>query len=159
MPANWRVPVLPSIRPWLLPASIVLWSLVAVPFAIYMAVASGRTWVLLAIAGAPAAMLLRRRPYLAGAALIVGATILRLSWIGAASSDSIDVSQLAAGRAFAGQDPYDGFVYNAVGAVYPYGPLGLVSNLGGIPLELIATIATSALLVWARAWMTLALFN
>ena len=79
---------------------IVLWSLVAVPFAIYMAVASGRTWVLLAIAGAPVAMLLRRRPYLAGAALIVAATILRLSWIGAASSDSIDVSQLAAGRAF-----------------------------------------------------------
>src|SRR5437867_4126730 len=121
-PPKWRVPVLPSIRPWLLPASIVLWSLVAVPFAVYMAVASGRTWVLLAIAGAPAAILLRRRPYFAGAALIVAATILRLSWIGASASDSIAVSQLAASRAFAGQDPYSGFVYNAFGAVYPYGP-------------------------------------
>jgi hypothetical protein len=158
LPATWRVLVLPSIRPWLLPASIVLWSLAAVPFAVYMAVASGRTWVLLAIAGAPAAMLLRRRPHLAGTALIVAATILRLSWIGASSSDPIEISQLAAGRAFAGQNPYDGFVY-AFGQPYPYGPLGLLSNLGGIPLELIATIATSALLVWARAWMTLALFN
>ncbi len=154
----FRLPTLPSIRPWLLPAAIVLWSIIAIPFAIFMALASGRTWVLLACAGGPLAMLLRHRPYLAGAAIIVAATILRLSWLGAAWSDPIDLSHLAAARAFNGHDPFGGFVY-ATGTAYSYGPLGLLTYQAGIPGELLATIGTSALLVWARSWMALALFN
>ena len=151
------LPALPSIRPWLLEAGIVLWAVVTTPFAVFMATEGMRPWALAAIAAGPAAMLLRKRPYLAATLLIAGATVLRASFIGYSSSDPIALSQLAAERAFSGLNPYG--VDYATGSPYAYGPLALVTNQAGILGEFAATVGTSFLLVWARAWMTLAFFN
>lgn len=147
-----------SIRPVLLEGAIVLWSLITAPFAVFMALNTERDWALIALAGGPLAFALRRRPYLAAATLVVGATVLRLSFIGLSSSDPIPVSLMAAERAFAGGNPY-GASYGATELFYPYGPLGLLTYQAGIPGELLATVATSAILAWGGAWITLALFN
>ncbi len=147
---------IPSIRPWLLEGGIVLWALLTTPLAIFMALESGRTWVLLALLGGPLAFVLRRTPMAAAAALVAGSMVIRLAWVGLAGSDPIVVSQMAAERAFSGLDPY---AVTYLGGSYPYGPLGLLTYQAGIPGEVIGTVLTSALLAYGRAWMTLAFFN
>ena len=147
-----------SVRPLLLDGAIVLWTLITTPFALYMASNTDRDWVLAALAGGPAAFLLRRRPYLAAAAIVAGGMVLRLSFVGLSSSDPIALTQLAADRAFDGANPY-GVQLGPDDLMYSYGPLGLITYQAGIPGEVIATVATSAILAWGGAWITLALFN
>ena len=77
--------------------------------------------------------------------------------VGLSASDPIEVSQLAADRAFNGENPY-GVTYGDDNP-YVYGPLGLIAYQAGIPGEVLATVATSAVLAWSGAWITLALFN
>lgn len=122
-----------------------------------MAVNTDRGWVLMAIAAGPVAWLCRRTPYLAAAVLVAGAMVLRLSFVGLTSSDPIAVSQMAAARAFIGENPY-GVTYGDNNP-YVYGPLGLLTYQAGILGEVLATVATSAILAWSGAWITLALFN
>ena len=145
-------------RPLLLEGAIVLWSLITTPFALYMAANTDRDWVLVALTGGPVAFMLRRRPYLAAAAIVAGGMVLRLSFLGLSSSDPIAVSLLAGARAFGGGNPF-GVAYEPGDLYYAYGPLGLITYQAGIPGEVIATVATSAILAWGGAWITLALFN
>ena len=147
-----------SVRPLLLDGAIVLWTLITTPFVLYMASNTDRDWVVAALAGGPVAFVLRRRPYLAAAAIVAGGMILRLSFAGLSSSDPMMVSQLAGDRAFGGANPY-GVAYDPGDIYYAYGPLGLITYQAGIPGEVIATVATSAILAWGGAWITLALFN
>ena len=142
----------------MLNGAIILWTLITTPFALYMASNTDRDWVLAALAGGPVAFALRRRPYLAAAAIVAGGMVLRLSFIGLSSGDPMVVSQLAGERAFGGANPY-GIAYDPGDIYYAYGPLGLITYQAGIPGEVIATVATSAILAWGGAWMTLALFN
>ena len=123
-----------------------------------MASNTDRDWVLAALAGGPVAFALRRRPYLAAAAIVVGGMVLRLSFIGFSSGDPMVVSQLAAARALDGGNPY-GVAYQPGDIYYAYGPLGLITYQAGIPGEVLATVGTSAVLAWGGAWITLALFN
>ena len=153
-----KIRELPSLRPHLLDGAIILWALVSAPFAVYMAVEAGRGWALTALLAGPVAATLRRHPAAAATALVVGASILRLSFVGFSGSDPIAVSQWAAERALSGLDPYAGHVYPS-GTVYPYGPLGLLTYQAGVPGEFIGITATSVLLIWARAWLTLAFMN
>ena len=139
-----------------LEGAIVLWTILTVPLAVFMALNTDRAWVLVACIGGPVAFLVRRRPAASGAVLIAATVVLRLSFLGLTHSDPIEVSNLAAQRALSGQNPY-GVTY--AGGPYPYGPLGLLSYLAGIPGEVIGAVATSVILVWARAWLTLAIFN
>ena len=147
----------PSLRPRLLEGSIILWAIITMPLAVFMAVNTDRGWVLMAIAAGPVAWLCRRRPYVVAAVLVAGAMVLRLSFVGLTSSDPIAVSQLAAVRAVSGENPY-GVTYGDNNP-YVYGPLGLLTYQAGIPGEVLATVATSAVLAWSGAWITLALFN
>lgn len=149
--------LLRGVRRRLLVGSTILWTLITAPLAVFMVLSTGRWWVLAALVAGPLAMVLRRRPYLAAAVLIGGATVLRLAFLGLTASDPIAVSQAAGRAALAGQNPYA--LHYADGLSYPYGPLGLITYQAGIPGELLATIGTSVLLAWGGAWMTLALFN
>lgn len=92
---------------------------------------------------------------------MAGATAIRIAFVGWTFSDPLEVSLQASDRALAGFDPYGGFVYEQgrTAAVYPYGPLGLVTYRLGIPAEMLAVLGTSAVLIWQRAWLTLAFFN
>lgn len=168
VPSTRRLPAtvlrfshMPSIRQHLPMAAAILWSVVVAPIAVHVATAGGRWWALLALVAGPAAYVLRRRPVLAGATLVAGATILRVAFLGWSFSDPIETAYHASLRAFAGLDPYGGYIYTdgRAGAAYPYGPLGLVTYRLGIPGEMVAVIGTSAVLIWARAWLTLAFFN
>jgi hypothetical protein len=143
-------------RDLFLDGAIILWTLLTVPLALFMAVSTDRSWVLIACLGGPIAFLVRRQPEASGTVLIAATLVLRLSFLGLIDSDPIEVSNLAAQRALAGENPY-GVAYS--GGPYPYGPLGLITYLAGIPGEVIGAVATSAILVWARAWLTLAVFN
>jgi len=153
----YRLRELPSIRHRLLVGAIVLWTLIATPVAIFLMTTGGRPLALSALAAAPLALLARGRPIVSAGLLVAGGTILRLSFVGLFSSDPIEVSQSAAYVAFSGGDPYAARYLD--GIPYPYGPVGLVSYLGGIPVELIATIGISAVLAAHQAWISLALFN
>jgi hypothetical protein len=97
-------------RSHLLDAAIILWALVTVPIILYLALLAGRPCATVAICAGPIAFMLRQRPAAAAAALIVGATLLRIGFIGLFESDPIQISQLAAERALSGANPY-GFIY------------------------------------------------
>jgi hypothetical protein len=131
---------------------------VSLPLTLYLAIGTEKPWALVALAGGPAALILRRHPAAAAAALVAGASILRVAYAGSNEGDQMELSRLALERVLAGGDPYGGYVYQS-GTPYTYGPLGLLTYQLGIPAEMMATIATSAILIWARAWMTLAFFN
>lgn len=150
-----RLLQLPSVRHLLYPGAVMLWAAVAGPFAVFIFLNSERWWAVLAVAAVPAAVLLRRWPMLGASALVLGATLLRLALVGSAESDPIQMAQLAGQAALNGDNPYEfSFITR-----YSYGPLGLLTYQAGIPGELIATVGTSAVLIWARAWTALAFYN
>lgn len=151
----------PAIRPHLLLGAIILWSLVTTPTVFHVAQVGDRWWALGALSSGPIAFVVRHRPVAAAAVLVIGATLLRLAFVGWTFSDPLEISAQASDRALAGFDPYGGFVYDQgrTAAVYPYGPLGLVTYRLGIPAEMLAVLGTSAVLIWQRAWLTLAFFN
>lgn len=91
-------------------------------------------------------------------AMILGALILRVAFVGFTPTDPIDNAHYAFDRAFSGQNPYAGHVYPN-GTAYVYGPLGLVSYQLGIPGEILASLGTSIILAHQRAWVTLGLFS
>jgi hypothetical protein len=122
----------------------------------YLADALGRPAALIALVTIPAALLLRSRPWYAAAAMIVGATILRIAHIGLFPTDPLESAYDAFGRILAGQNPYG---EQSDGPTYAYGPLGLLVFQLGIPGEIIAAAGTSIVLAWRRAWITLALFS
>jgi hypothetical protein len=118
----------------------------------------GRGWVLGIFALVPIIATLRARPVLAGLAMIVGSIALRFAFGGAAHTDTLDIAQSAAARAFQGLNPYGvGYASSLPpGIPYPYGPVGLIWWLPGEPLEFLGAVGTLAVLLWARAWITLA---
>ncbi len=105
-----------------------------------------------------AAVKLRNRPLVVGALILCASAVMRLGFVGFGYGDQITVSQSAWERVLAGGNPY-GVGYASTtppGAPFPYGPLGLVWWLPGSVIEYVAAVATMAVLLRQRAWLTLA---
>jgi hypothetical protein len=134
------------------PATLMAWGLTA---------AHGRPFALLAVLPCLAAVAFRARPLLAAGCIGLGATLLRLSYLGIGSSTQIDNARLAAERAFAGFSPYGAMIPSTTGPPEPfvYGPLGLLWWQPGVVVELAASIAVTVLLIRTRSWLTLAVYS
>lgn len=133
-------------------------SLIFAGFTIYVVsvLAWGRPIGLLALFGAWVAVAFANNRV--GIIAIIGTSaFLQLAHFGVVYADQIDVSRAALDRILTGQSPYGVLYENAVGGVngYPYGPLALVTSVGGWPLEFAASVGILGLLAWQRAWITL----
>jgi hypothetical protein len=120
----------------------------------------GAWWAVFALLAVPAAYLLRRRPRLAGLAIIAGAILLRVAVAGVWHADQVAVTQAAAQAALNGYNPYGHGFAAAVppGAPFPYGPLALLVGLPGQIVEFAASIATMVLFVVTGSWVTLGFY-
>lgn len=94
---------------------------------------------------------------MAAASIIATATFLQLGYIGIGYSDQIDLGRAGLERAVGGESPYGVLYRNATGGQNPlaYGPLAMLTALGGVPLELVASALLLGLIAWARTWLTL----
>jgi hypothetical protein len=140
--------------PWV----VGLFTLFAVPSCL-LAASAGRPWAWLALLAAPAAIALRKRPLLAGGAIVIAGSLLRAAFVGIGpETDQVAVSRAAGLAALGGENPYGRGYDESVppGAPYPYGPLALLWFLPGVWAEVIAGTATLVLLLAVRAWFTLA---
>lgn len=106
-------------------------------------------------------VILRTRPLLAGVAIGAGATLLRLAYTGVGYSTQVDHARNAADRVLSGLSPYGVLLPSATAPPEPYvyGPLGLLWWQPGVVVEVGAAIGVTALLIWGRAWITLALYS
>ena len=138
--------------------AIIAFAPMATLSALHLAVYQDRPWALLALLAVPLAVACRKRPMLAASALAIGALIMRAGYTGIGYSDQLDLSQAAAARAFQGLNPY-GVALVDSGAPYSYGPLGLVWWAPGVATELAGCAGILGLLVWQRAWLTLAVWG
>ena len=133
------------------PAALMAWGLT---------VAHGRPYALLALLPFLAALAFRSRPMLAASCIGVGATVLRLSYIGIGYSTQIDHIRSAARIALAGESPYGVLIPTAgLSEPYVYGPLGLIWWQPGVVVELAAAVAVTAILIWTGSWLTLAAYS
>lgn len=98
----------------------------------------------------------RTRPLAVGALIIAASVVMRFGFIDSGYADQIQVSQSAFERVLAGGNPYGVGYASTLGAPFPYGPLALVWWLPGPVIEGVAVTALMALLLWQRAWLTLA---
>ena len=127
--------------------------------ALHLAMFQGRPWALLAGAGllaAAAAAVVRRQTY-AASAVIFTSMFLQLGYIGVGYSDQVDLGRMGLERVLDGQSPYGVIYENRAGGSNPfgYGPLALVTSLGGVPLELLCSALLLATIAWTRSWLTL----
>jgi hypothetical protein len=110
----------------------------------------------------PAALLLVRRPLLAGLVIAAGGTVIRLIHARLLeTSDQLAVSRAALEHVLAGGNPYGvGFdvSWPVPGSPFVYGPLGLLTAPGGVPLEALAAGGTLVLLALTRSYITLAIY-
>ena len=93
--------------------------------------------------------------------IIAASLILRLGFVDRCCADQIIVSQSAWERVLSGLGPYGVGYASAIppGAPYPYGPLGIIWWLPGSVVEFVAAVAIMGILVWQRAFVTLAVFG
>lgn len=115
---------------------------------------------LIALALAPLAYALRARPVLMGLTLAAGGILLRLTFYGLAEADGLSISQGALSSVLAGGNPYThGYAVSIPpGAPFVYGPLALITSIPGAWVELVAGIATMALMGRVRSWVALAIY-
>lgn len=134
------------------PAGLLAWGLTTVhdrPLALLVAVPIGL------------GVVARGVPLHAGLAIGAGATVLRASYIGIGYSTQVDHARNAADRALSGLSPY-GVLLPSITAPpepYVYGPLGLLWWQPGVVVEAAAALAVTGLLIWGRAWLTLAAYS
>ena len=133
------------------PAALMAWGLT---------VAHGRPYALLALLPCLAAVAFRTRPMLAATCIGVGATVLRLSYLGIGYSTQIDHARSAARLALGGESPY-GVLIPIAGLAEPYiyGPLGLLWWQPGVVVEFAAAVAVTAILIRTGSWLTLAAYS
>jgi len=109
----------------------------------------------------PVGLLLAFRwPIASGVALAIGATWIRLVYLGVPDgSDQLIVSQAASQLAFSGGNPY-GVGYDASwprdGSPFVYGPLELLAAPPGRIVEALAAGGTLVILAFMRSFLTLA---
>jgi hypothetical protein len=141
--------------------AIVAFTVLAALMAWGLAVAHGRTFALLALVPCLAAVALRMRPVWAAGCIGLGATMLRLFYMGIGSSTQIDNARAAAERAFGGASPYGVLIPSTTWSAEPYiyGPLGLLWWQPGVAVELAAAVAVTVLLIRTRSWLTLAAYS
>ena len=92
--------------------------------------------------------------------LVAASIVLRIGFLDRCCADQILVSQAAWERVLSGAGPY-GVGYAATippGAPFPYGPLGVIWWLPGSVVEFAAALAIMGILIWQRAFVTLAVF-
>ena len=133
---------------------------VGAAFSALLAVENGRPMGLAAVAVFPVAILVRARPFWLVTTLIVGGAILRLAFLGVLDADGLAISQGALSSVIAGGNPYThGYAVSIPpGAPFVYGPLALITSIPGAWVELLAGIATMALMGRVRAWVALAIY-
>jgi hypothetical protein len=133
-------------------ASIMTWGLVA---------AHERPWAIIGLAPAALALVMRRHAVLAGAAIGLSATFLRLAYLGIGYSTQVDHARAAGERALTGASPYGVLLPSATAAPEPYvyGPLALLWWQPGVAVELLAAIGVTILLIRTRSWLTLAAYS
>lgn len=147
--ASWR---------WI--AGIAIFTAMAALPALHLALYQDRPWALAAGIGPIAAVAtFRRAPYVAAGSLVVSSVLLQLGYIGVGYSDQIDLGRAALDRVVAGQSPYGVMYANSAGGTNPfaYGPVAMLTAMGGPPLELIASICLLATIAATRSWLTLGL--
>jgi hypothetical protein len=123
---------------------------------------AGRPEIWLAMLAVPAAFVARSRPLLFAAALIAGGAWLRIVWVGLPPfADQLAVARAGAFIALDGGNPYLARYAESVppGAPFVYGPLALVGGLIGVWGEVVAGVASMALLAWKRCWLSLAVYG
>ena len=119
------------------------------------------TWLgLFGAAMAVPALIWRDRPVLFALSLIVGGAILRLSFYGLLDADPLVVTKDALSSVLEGVNPYaHGYAVSVPpGAPFVYGPLALITSIPGTWVELLAGIATMAMMGRVRAWVALAIY-
>jgi hypothetical protein len=120
--------------------------------------AKGRPEAYLALVVLPIGFLLLRRPLALGLLMVVAGVYLRALYLPIPEScDQMAVSRAALGVVAGGGNPY-GFGYAESvppGAPYPYGPLGMVTVLAGVPGEVLAAAGIMLILAFTRTLLTL----
>ena len=86
--------------------------------------------------------------------------MLRLTFFGVLDADGLAISQGALSSVLAGVNPYThGYAVSIPpGAPFVYGPLALITSIPGAWVELVAGVATMALMGYVRAWVALAIY-
>ncbi|MFN8620885.1 MAG: hypothetical protein U0869_09100 [Chloroflexota bacterium] len=111
----------------------------------------------LALLAIPAGALLLRRPVWLGVVMAIAGTYLRVLYLSYPETcDQLAVSRAALTLVAHGTSPW-GFGYAESvppGAPFPYGPLGALASVLGVPGEVLAMGAILLLLAWSRALIT-----
>lgn len=128
--------------------------------ALHLALYQERGWALLGSMGVAVATtgVVRRQAWLAAAAVIATSGFLQLGYIGIGHSDQVDLGRYAFERVFVeGESPYGVLYTNETGGLNPfaYGPLAMLTALGGVPLELLASLGLLGTIALTRSWLTL----
>jgi hypothetical protein len=140
-----------AIVAFVVPAALMAWGLATV---------HGRAYALIALLPCLAAVAFRARPVFAATAIGIGATVLRLSYLGIGYSTQVDHARSAGQIALAGESPYGALIPTAgLAEPYVYGPLGLIWWQPGVIIELLAAVAVTAILIRTGSWLTLAAYS
>jgi hypothetical protein len=93
-------------------------------------------------------------------AIVVGGSIFRIALVGTgAQADQVETTQAALNVVLSGGNPYGAAISGtSTSAAYPYGPLALLAYVPGVWTEVIASIATMALLAREKALVGLAAY-
>ncbi|MFI5261617.1 MAG: hypothetical protein ACHQZR_03565 [Candidatus Limnocylindrales bacterium] len=146
-------------RARLVPLAIAIYA-IAAAFSALLGLQNGRPFGLVAVALAAVAVAVRDRPLWLAVVLILGGTILRLTFYGVLEADGLAVSQAALRTVLEGGNPY-GHGYDVSippGQPFVYGPLALLTSLPGAWVELAAGVGTMALMAYLRSWVALAIY-
>jgi hypothetical protein len=122
-------------------------------------IARGYPMAWLALLAIPVGLFLLRRPLLLALVMAMAGTYLRALYLSAPETcDQLAVSRAALGVAMGGGNPYGiGYAESVpAGSPFPYGPLAMLSSLGGIPGEVLAVTGIMLILAFSRALITLA---
>lgn len=133
---------------------------IAASFDAALGLQQGSPLGLVAVAVVPMAFALRRRRVAFAIALLAGGVVLRLTFYGVLDADGLAISQGALSSVLAGGNPYThGYAVSIPpGAPFVYGPLAMVTSIPGAWIELIAGVATMALMGHLRSWVALAIY-
>jgi hypothetical protein len=141
--------------------AILIFAIPTVIMAVGLAMYHERPLALISVALVGAAALLRRSPFRAAIAMAAGSAVLRSAYVGLGYSTQVDHVRTAMDRVLAGTSPYGVLLPSATAPPEPftYGPLALLWWQPGVIVEFIAALVVMGLLIWTRAWITLAVYG
>jgi hypothetical protein len=144
--------------PWHTVTALLLFA-VLLQQAVHAEIARGYPLAWLALAAIPAGLMLVRRPLILALVMVGAGTYLRALYLGYPETcDQLAVSRAALGVALDGGNPYGIGYPESVppGSPFPYGPLAMVTSIGGVPAEILAATGIMLVLASSRALLTLA---